>query len=327
MRVVVIGGTGHIGGYLIPRLIKAGHEVISVSRQQHDLYHLDPAWESVNQVTIDRSSAEQQGRFGKQIRDLNADAIIDLICFTPQSAEQLIDAVANNIQHFLHCGSIWVHGHSVCVPTTEEAPRVPFGDYAANKVTIEALLLDRAASGFPATILHPGHIVGPGWAPVNPQGHFNAQVFADLKEGMPLSLPNLGMETLHHVHADDVALAFVQALNHRANALGESFHVASAAALTLRGYAESMAAWFSQPAELRFAPLKVWLESLAPEDSRNAYDHIVRSQNCSIDKARRLIDYQPRHSSLQAIQESVRWLIEHEHLHAAQIGSIATRSD
>ena len=27
MRVLVIGGTGHIGSYLVPRLLLAGHEV------------------------------------------------------------------------------------------------------------------------------------------------------------------------------------------------------------------------------------------------------------------------------------------------------------
>ena len=31
-RVVVIGATGHIGTYLVPRLVDGGHEVIAVSR-------------------------------------------------------------------------------------------------------------------------------------------------------------------------------------------------------------------------------------------------------------------------------------------------------
>ncbi len=37
MKVIVIGGTGHIGTYLIPRLVKAGHDVICVSRQKISL--------------------------------------------------------------------------------------------------------------------------------------------------------------------------------------------------------------------------------------------------------------------------------------------------
>ncbi|HEY3880184.1 MAG TPA: NAD-dependent epimerase/dehydratase family protein [Trebonia sp.] len=31
-RVVVIGATGHIGTYLVPRLVDRGHEVIAISR-------------------------------------------------------------------------------------------------------------------------------------------------------------------------------------------------------------------------------------------------------------------------------------------------------
>ena len=29
MRIVVIGGSGHIGSFLVPRLVRAGHEVVS----------------------------------------------------------------------------------------------------------------------------------------------------------------------------------------------------------------------------------------------------------------------------------------------------------
>ena len=31
-RVVVIGATGHIGSYLVPRLVEAGHAVVTVAR-------------------------------------------------------------------------------------------------------------------------------------------------------------------------------------------------------------------------------------------------------------------------------------------------------
>ena len=100
--------------------------------------------------------------------------MIDMICFTLDSAQHLVEALRGRVQHFLHCGTIWVHGPSVVVPTTEDQPRRPFGDYGIQKAQIEAYLLDEARRhGFPATILHPGHIVGPGWAPLNPAGHFN----------------------------------------------------------------------------------------------------------------------------------------------------------
>ena len=34
MRVVVIGGSGHIGTFLVPRLVRAGHDVLTISRGQ-----------------------------------------------------------------------------------------------------------------------------------------------------------------------------------------------------------------------------------------------------------------------------------------------------
>ena len=46
-------------------------------------------------------------------------------------------ALRGQIQHVLHCGTIWVHGPSVQVPTTEEQPRRPFGEYGIQKAAIE----------------------------------------------------------------------------------------------------------------------------------------------------------------------------------------------
>lgn len=308
MRVLIIGGTGHVGTYLVPRLVEAGHDVISVTRQERAPYHNRAAWQSVTHVMIDRIAAEEAGTFGQQISELQPDIVIDMICFTLPSAKQLVEALRGQIQHFLHCGTIWVHGHSVHVPTTEKQPRTPFGEYGIQKAAIEAYLLQEARlNGFPATVLHPGHIVGPGWPPLNPAGNFNTAVFDQLAKGDELVLPNFGMETVHHVHADDVAQAFMQAIDFRSRAAGESFHVVSNGALTLRGYAEAMAAWFGQEAKLRFVPWPEWKELVDEQDALATWDHIAHSPNCSIEKARSLLDYQPRYTSLQAVQEAVPW--------------------
>lgn len=312
MRVVVIGGSGHVGTYLVPRLVAAGHEVIAVSRGQREPYQPHQAWKSVRQVAIDRTAAEAAGDFGPQIRELAPEAVIDMICFTLESAKHLVEDLRGQVQHFLHCGTIWVHGHSQQVPTSEIQPRRPFGEYGVNKAAIEAYLLAEARrNGFPATLLHPGHIVGPGWAPLNPAGHFNPEVFARLARGEELALPNLGMETVHHVHADDVAQSFMGAIANWGNAVGESFHVVSPAALTLRGYAEAMADWFGQPARLKFLPWEAWRETVSEEEAQATWSHIAHSPNCSIAKAQRLLAYQPRYSSLQGVQEAVQWLLDH----------------
>jgi nucleoside-diphosphate-sugar epimerase len=251
MRVIVIGGSGHVGTYLIPRLIETGYQVVNVSRGQREPYRQHAAWREVEQVTADRPAEDEAGAFGRRVCELYPDVVIDMICFEQESARQLVEALRGDIQHLLHCGTMWVHGHSTVVPATEDQPRHPFGEYGCKKAEIEAYLLDQARQhGFPVTILHPGHIVGPGWMPVNPQGNFNPAVFTSLARGETVTLPNLGMETVHHVHADDVAQAFMCALRRRSVSLGESFHVVSPAALTLRGYAEAVAGWFGRSANL-----------------------------------------------------------------------------
>jgi nucleoside-diphosphate-sugar epimerase len=310
VRIVVIGGTGHVGTYLVPRLAALGHEVISVSRGSRQPYQPDRSWDAVQRVTMDRAAEEQAGTFARKVRDLRPDVVIDMICFTPESARHLVEALGGHVQQFLHCGTIWIHGPSAVVPTAETQPRHPFGDYGIRKAEIEAYLLGEARRrGFPATVLHPGHIVGPGWAPVNPAGNLDVQVFGRLARGEEVALPNLGLETVHHVHADDVAQAFVKAMTHWGSAVGESFHVVSPAALTLRGYAEAVAAWFGQPARLKFLPWNEWRETVAPKDAAVTWDHIAHSPNCGIAKAERLLDYHPRYTSLEAIREAVTWLI------------------
>jgi nucleoside-diphosphate-sugar epimerase len=54
MRIVVIGGSGHIGTFLVPRLVRAGHEVVNISRGQRSSYVDDPAWQEVRHVSADR---------------------------------------------------------------------------------------------------------------------------------------------------------------------------------------------------------------------------------------------------------------------------------
>jgi nucleoside-diphosphate-sugar epimerase len=310
VRVVVIGGTGHIGTFLVPRLVNAGHEVIVATRGMRAPYASHPGWNTVRRIEIDRRAEDADGTFGARIAALEADAVIDLICFTAASAQQLVDVLQARQTLLLHCGTIWVHGRSKTVPTTEDAPRHPFGDYGIQKAAIEELLLDSTRRGVcRAVILHPGHIVGPGWKPVNPAGHLNPDVFTRIAFGEPLQLPNEGTETLHHVHADDVAQAFELALTRPDDAVGESFHVVSPAPMTVRAYAEAMFAHFDQPARLEFLPWEEWHHTVTEDEAAITWDHIAHSPNCSIAKARERLGYAPRNTSLEAVIESVNALI------------------
>jgi nucleoside-diphosphate-sugar epimerase len=317
VRVVVIGATGHVGTYLVPRLVRAGHEVIAVSRGEREPYQPAAEWRSVQRVIIDREREEAAGAFGDRIAALEADAVIDMICFTADSAQQLVDALRPTRPLLLHCGTIWVHGPAARVPVTEDEPRTAFGDYGTGKAAAEALLRrETLAGGVPSVVLHPGHICGPGWPVITPAGNLDADVWRRLATGEPLALPDLGLGVLHHVHADDVAQAFERALS-RPAAIGSSFHVVSEQAMTLRGLATAVAAWFGREPVLELVDWAQFEQRVGAEQAEITRAHVVRSIAASIERAREVLGYAPRWSSLEALRESLQWLAAHGHVDLA----------
>jgi nucleoside-diphosphate-sugar epimerase len=309
-RIVIIGGSGHVGSYLLPALVKRGHDVVNVSRGTASPYQAHFAWNAVEQVVVDRKAEEAKGKFGSRIADLKADIVIDMISFELERTQQLVEELRGKLEHYLFCSTIWVYGHATSVPSKETDPTNAIDTYGINKAKIEAWLLQQARrDGFPATCFRPGHIVGEGWVPINPQANANPNVFSLIARGDELVLPNLGLEMLHHVHADDVAQWIICAIENRAASIGEVFNTVSAQALTLRGYAEAMYRWFDREPRISFVPFDQWKLSLGKSDAESSWGHIMRSSCVSIEKSRQRLGYSPRFSSLEAIQQSVTALI------------------
>ena len=318
MRIAVIGGSGHIGTFLIPRLVRAGHEVVSISRGQRSSYQDDPTWQQVRHVAADRSAEDREGTFPDRIADLQADVVIDLICFTLDSATALVERLRGETGHLLYCGSIWRHGPSLRLPITEDNGAPPVGEYGIAKAATVQMLQDETRSGgLVTTSLHPGHIVGPGWHPIGPLGNLDPAVWRKLSAGEPVDVPGIGTEFMHHVHADDVAHAFESAVDRRAATAGEDFDIVAPSALNVRGYARIAASWFGQAADLRTVTWDEFRRSTADDAAESSWEHLVRNQYCSIDKARSLLGYAPRYEPDEAVLESVRWLIDHEQLDVA----------
>jgi len=308
-RVVVIGATGHIGSYLVPRLVRGGHEVIAMSRGTRDPYHASPEWNSATRVLVDREARDAEGTFGARVAALRPDVVIDLVCFTAASARQLLDALRPSRPLLVHCGTIWVHGPALQVPVTEDEPRTAYGEYGTGKAEIEALLhRETLAGGVPAVVLHPGHITGPGWPVITPAGNLDPTVWTCLATGRPLALPDHGLGVLHHVHADDVAQAFERALG-RPAAIGASFHVTAELSMTLRGLAAGAARWFGREPVLDFVDWAEFDRRVPPEHAEATRQHTFRSITASIARAREALGYAPRYSPLDALHEALTWLV------------------
>jgi nucleoside-diphosphate-sugar epimerase len=310
MRVAVIGATGHVGTYLVPRLVAAGHDVVAISRGTQQPYRPDAAWDQVERIHLDREVEERAGTFGQAVAELAADVVVDMICFTPESARQLVDALRGRTTRLVMCTTIWVKGALTEVPAVEDAVSEPWGAYGTGKAAIEALLADEASApgGLRSTCIRPGHICGPGWPIINPLGNLDLQVWETLAAGGELVMPHLGLETLNHVHASDVAAAFLLAVERQSGPPADRFSIVAERALTMRGFAEAVAGWFGQGARLRFVPWDEYAAQTTQDAASTTYEHLARSHSMSIERARADLGFEPEYTSLAAVAESLEWL-------------------
>ncbi|QOD42685.1 NAD-dependent epimerase/dehydratase family protein [Clavibacter zhangzhiyongii] len=310
MRVVVIGATGHIGTFLVPRLVESGHDVVAVSRGTREPYRTSPLWDRVERVRVDRDAEDAAGTFADRIADLAPEVVVDLVCFTPESARHLVEGLRGRVRHLVHIGSIWTHGLSTSLPLREDDPKEPFGDYGVRKAEIERYLIaESRGGGVPSTVVHPGHISGGGWPVITPLGNLDPAVWTALATGGPLAVPGSGSETMHHVHADDVAQVVQLAIANRETSVGESFHAVSERALSVRGFARAAAAWFGREPRLEHLDWDGFRARTEADHADASWEHLSRSHVASIDKARDVLGYAPRYTSEEAAREAVEWMV------------------
>lgn len=318
MRAVVIGGSGHIGTYLVPMLAKAGYDTISITRGKNLPYVDDPAWKAVTKIQLDRNGNGFAGAIGQ----MHPDIVIDLIGFHRQEVIPLVQVLKQSgCSHYIFCSSCWAHGRAGILPLLpDQKDKEPLDEYGKEKFYIETYLKEQFYSnGFPATIIMPGQISGPGWIVMNPWANKTLVPFQKIAAGEPLMLPNFGMETLHHVHAYDVAQCFFLAVTHRERALGETFDAASGGSITLYGYARMMYDFFKKRPHIGFLPWDAWCQYVGdPKECEDTYFHIARSGFYSIDKERDLLDYHPKFSNTETIRLAVQSYIDRGLIHGMQ---------
>ena len=302
-KAVIIGGHGKIGSYLVPMLADTGYQVVSVSRSKTQPYVKNPAWQKVETVLLDR----KQPGFEDAIAALEPDIVVDMICFTDADMKKLIDALRGKVSHYIAIGSMWMHGRSAAVPVLEDECREPLEEYGIQKSAMDrTIAAEYSATGFPGTIVHPGHIVCPGDVPINPQGCKSLEAFRKLRDGEPITLPNLGMETLHHVHASDVAGVVCAAIQAGEKAFGQGFHAVSPRAVTLWGYTQEAASWYGKTADITLKPFPEWAKDMSAADAAATLEHISHSPNGSMSKAKELLGYEPRFTTYEAIRDCLK---------------------
>ena len=312
MRIVVIGATGHVGTYLVPRLVRGGHEVVALSRGEREPYH---AGARVARGRAGRGRPRGRGRggtFGERIAALGADAVIDMICFTRRRRRGSSSTrCARRGRCCVHCGTIWVHGPAARVPVTEDEPRTAYGEYGTGKAAIEALLQrETIAGGVPERRApsrahqrarlaghHAGRATstptcGGGW----PTGEPLAAARPRARRAAPRARRRRRAGVRARAHAaggDRLELP-------RRRRAGDD----AARAGRRRRRRGSAASRCSSSSTGRSSSA-----ASAPSTPQATREHVGRSIAASIDRARAVLGYAPRYTSLDALHEALRWLV------------------
>ncbi|HLL88677.1 MAG TPA: NAD-dependent epimerase/dehydratase family protein [Tepidisphaeraceae bacterium] len=247
MNVLLIGGTGLISVGIVTHLLARGATVAMLNRGQRR-NTLPP---TVRQITGDRNDPAV-------LRDAAAkhfDAVIDMICFTPEQAQADVDAFAGRTKHFIFCSTVCTYGVRVPprVLVDESFPQEPISGYGRNKVACEQVFLRAHAAGrFPVTIVRPSHTYGPG-SPLIDNLEPDAVAWDRIEKGLPVLCAGDGLGLWVSTHRDDCGKVFAHAaLNPRT--FGQSYNATRDEHLTWREYYRTVASVLGKPARLLFMP-------------------------------------------------------------------------
>jgi dTDP-L-rhamnose 4-epimerase len=187
----------------------------------------------------------------------------------------------------------------VPVPTPEWKRPALASVYAITKYVQERLTLTLApVYGMEGVALRLWNAYGPGQALSNPYTGVLAIFASRIHNNQPPMIFEDGQQRRDFVHVDDVAQAFVLALEHP-KAAGEVYNVGSGQDRTVREVSDLLAAAMNRP-------------DIAPEIAGKARTGDIRHNIADIGKIQRDLGFQPRRDFSEGLAELAEWVARQE---------------
>ena len=278
--VLVIGGTGFIGKYLVKALVACGYGVRVTTRGmdagqialaglplelvQGDL--ADPAFIDSALAGIDVVYHLAKAD-GKKWEDYYTQDVV----VTRNIADR---ARVHGIKRFIYTGTIdsyySANAQEVITSDTKIDPMITSRNhYARSKAACEALLLDLyRQQGFPVVIFRPGIVIGKGCPPA----HWGVGMF---QSATRVQFWGSGRNKLPLVLVEDVAQALVLGLD-KAGIEGQSFLLTDAPLLSARDYVDVVLR--ETGTRLRASPTPIWMFFLA-DALKELAKHAIKHPN------------------------------------------------
>jgi nucleoside-diphosphate-sugar epimerase len=246
LRVLFIGGSGVISSACSRVAVDSGIELSVLNRGRNAERPLPPG------VNMLRADIREPGSVRDEIRDLEFDAVVDWVAFTPEHVRADIELFRGRTGQYVFISSASAYQTPPArMPVTESTPlRNPYWQYSRDKIACEdALVTAYRDEGFPATIVRPSHTYDETSVPFD--GGWT--VLGRMLAGKPVIVHGDGTSLWTLTHHDDFARAFVPLLGHP-RTLGEAIHITSDDVLTWNQIAETLAAALGVTARLVHVP-------------------------------------------------------------------------
>lgn len=298
MRICVIGGTGHIGRFLSPMLVSAGHEVTVLSSGRTPRPD-GAAWPGVRTVT----QAYGVAGWTDAVRALRPEVVIDIL---QGDTPGLFEALRDSCEHLIVCGSLWMLGLPRVVPTppVTQAP-CRFDGYARRYRQLLETRERAAAAGVAFSAVLPPNICGPGKVPIECRGGRSLEVHRAHRRGETVVLPDPGTVLIGPCDAEDIARAFVRVVQQRAAAAGQLFTVGSAYALTALQLVETYGDLYNVRLPVELVSWERFASEVLPDPG--AHWHF-QANMCPDISALASLGYRPAYTPEQTLERAVRWM-------------------
>ena len=304
MKTIVFGGTGWLGHNVVLQLLEAGHDVTICSRGQKKLF-LD----EVAKVKMIQADKKDEAAV-KEIFKTRYDLVIDTVPTLDSIAH--IRKYAGDISQYIHCSSTGGYAPLPFVPCDETAPYGGFektSGWAAKAAYDNEVMRLFHEEGFPATVIRPCYITGPGMLPLDNQGGRRKDYISDILAEKTLDVPDNGLSLLQPIHVKDLASSFrLAAQTHRS--IGQIYNICLSHAVTLIRYHEINAAALGKKAHLNFMSVDDMLKKYAGNIHETGLRFLATHMCFTIEKAIRDLGYRPHCTPEEAIAETARWAAE-----------------
>jgi nucleoside-diphosphate-sugar epimerase len=317
MRILITGASGFTGSHLARRLVGGDNEVRVLVRPGSTLpSDLEFVVERIDGDLRDAGACREAVRGCKAVYHIAAlyrseGKAKDFFDVNVEGTRNLLNACeAEGVARIVHCSTVGVHGHLKNPPGDEYAPFNPGDPYQQSKLKGELLAHKYYTERkLPISIFRPTGIYGPGDMRL-------LKFFRMVKKRRPLI--GSGEPHYHLTHIDDLVRGIILCGTRQA-AIGEVFILGGPEAPTLRQWYDTIAevlgvnprkmqlpVWpflaVGAVCEFLFKPL-----GLQPPIHRRSVHFFTHDRAFKIDKARRLLGYEPQIKVKAGMKATADW--------------------